>query len=257
MRFIFFLLLFPHIVSTADAQTTKNSIRGVVIDYNGAVISDANVSITKSDSIAETTLSIVLQVKTDNLGNFLFKNLSPGKYKLTVISPLFGSESEKQISIPQGKSGNVDVKIEIGSGCNRISDGLGNVTDADKALVAKLAFENAFITNSGLLEKEQKDSVIVSTRNIKPEWLKDVNSLKINLMSQNKIQNLADSTKDFPYISFSRFDVKGSCVAIEVANIWAVGNKSKTVYLSGGGKVYEFRKESGKWNRKLIWEWIS
>lgn len=252
MRFII-LTLFLLCQSFALLSQTVTSLRGIVTDPVGAVVPNAQVSATLLNR-SELNKSQNFATATDGEGKFIFENLPAGEYKLIVSAIGFGSETERQISLPQNKI----IEIYIGLGCDRLSEGSGVATDEDKVQIARLAFVDAVGAGSGLLTSEQRNkSVIVSTENIKPEWLIGVTDLKLKFMTQSQIRQKANREGDFLYVSFPHFKFKGMCVALEVANSWAVGKNSRFVYLSGGGSRYEFRKESGKWVQKSIGGWIS
>ena len=255
MRFTILLLILLCQSFVVFSQTAITSLRGSVTDSNGAVIPDAKVSATLL-SKGESSKTQTFEAVTDYEGNFTFKSLSSGEYKLSVTANGFGSETERQVSVPQNKS--VEIKIELGLGCDRLSEGSGIVTDEDKAEIVRFAFADAIGASSGLLMTEQKNKdLVVSTENIKPEWFKGVTDVKLKFLPQSQIQQKANREGDFLYVSVPYFKVKGLCVAVEVANTWAVAKDSKFVYLSGGGNRYEFRKESGKWIRKSIGGWVS
>ncbi|MGH9906176.1 MAG: hypothetical protein ACRD8U_11425, partial [Pyrinomonadaceae bacterium] len=99
--------------------------------------------------------------------------------------------------------------------------------------------------------------VILSTRNIKPEWIKGIQDTTIKLMSQKQIQRKADREGDFLYLSFQEIKVRGTCIVVTVSNTWAVGKNSKGFILSGGGYTYEYRKQSGKWMGRFVSGWVS
>ncbi len=134
------------------------------------------------------------------------------------------------------------------------------MSDADKAEIVRLTLEDALIKKTipdynRLVEGGR--GIAVSTENIKAEWVPTFRGLKFILLSPAEIQRKADREKDFLYLSFARFRVKGSCVAVTLANSWAVGKNSAMGYLSGGGSVYEYRKHGTKWIGKGIGGWIS
>ena len=255
MRFIILTLILLCKCFGVFAQTPTTSLRGTVTDSYGAVVPNAKVSATLIGK-GEASKAQTFETTTNDEGNFTFKSLSSGEYKLSAMATGFASETERQVSVPQNKT--VEIKLELGLGCDRLSEGSGVVTDEDKAEIARLAFADALGAGSGLLMSEQRNKVIiVSTENIKAEWFKGVTDLKLKFMSQSQIQQKADREGDFLYVSFPYFKVKGLCVAVEVANSWAVGKNSGVGYLSGGGSRYEFRKESGKWIKKSIGGWVS
>lgn len=230
------------------SQTASHAVSGTVTDPYGAVIPNAEVTAIKQGSAQSNKL----ETKTNEDGDFIFKDLSEGKYKVSVTATGFGSETERLVSVPQDKS----VEIKMGLGCDKLSDDSGSITDEDKTEILKLAFEDA--NHSGLSTSEQrKGTIIVSTENIETQWLKDIADTKIEFLSLSQIQEKADNEGDFMYMSFPYIKVKGLCVAVEISNTWAVGKNSTFIYMSGGGNRYEFRKESGKWVKKYIGGWVS
>ena len=252
MRYIILISILFTQSFVVFSQMTSSSVHGIVTDPTGAVVPNAKVTailLTEEKSI---------ETNTNDYGEFNIKNLSSGKYKLTVSAIGFGSETERLISVPQDKQLEVNVKIELGLGCDKIAEDSGIVTDEDKMQILTLAVANALNPNSHLLESEQKnDGIIVSTGNIKSEWLKNLTFPKMKFMSRTQIQQKADREGDFLFVSFPYLKVKGQCVALEVSNTWAIGKNSKTVYLSGGGYRYEFRKVNGKWIMKELVGWVS
>lgn len=257
MRFLALTLILICLPFNASSQIIGNSISGIVTDPSGAVIPEAKVVATLQDKINPSN-PFSIETKTDEEGNFVLKNLSAGKYKLSVTANGFSSETEKLVSIPQNKSIKIKLEHKLGLGCERISEGSGAVTEKDKAEIVRLAFTDAMSWSSGLLMKEQREKdIIVSTKNIKSEWLSGLSDIKFRLMSQKQIQQKADSEGDFLYVSFPELKARGQCVVIEVANTWAVGRNSGMGYVSGGGDRYEFRKVNGKWIKKNIGGWIS
>lgn len=255
MRFVILILILLCQSFVAFSQTTA-SLRGIVTDSVGAVIPNAKVSATLLNK-AESSETQTFETVTDYEGNFIFENLSAGDYKLSVTAVGFGSETERQISVPQNKSVEIKIELKLGLGCDKLSEGSGVITDEDKAEIARLAFADVVGSGSRLLMSEQRKKLNVSTENIKREWLDGVTDIKLKFLTQSQIQQRADRKGDFLYVSFPYFKVRGMCVAVEVSNTWAVGKNSGVGYLSGGGYRYEFRKESGKWIKKSIGGWIS
>ena len=77
---------------TANAQNNF-SLKGRVVDSNGAAVSGATVTITRTDIRFERTAI------TDNNGAFDFDNLNSGSYKVSVVAKGFGEEV-KSVSFP-------------------------------------------------------------------------------------------------------------------------------------------------------------
>jgi Carboxypeptidase regulatory-like domain len=236
-------------------QMATGSLGGTVTDTIGALIPGAKVIATLRDAPA-TGGRRVFETKTNDEGKFNLRNLPAGVYEVRVSFKGSEAQVERIVSVPKGTA--VEIAIEFGRGCDTISDRSGVVGDEDRAEVVRLTLAQVFSSKSGLLEQEQRDKgVILSTSNIKPEWVKDVQGIRIRLMDQKQIQRRADREGDFLYISFPEVRVTGACIAVTVTNGPAVGKHSRMIYLSGGGYTYEYRKESGKWIGKFVSGWVS
>src|ERR1043166_3724230 len=94
---------------TASAQETTGSLRGTVVDVNGAVVSGANVTV-KNDA---TGISQTKQTSGDGL--FEFTKLSPGSYTVTVEATGFKRSVNKDVSVKIGIVNPLDVKLEAGN----------------------------------------------------------------------------------------------------------------------------------------------
>jgi len=237
------------------SQTATGSLYGTVRDTSGALIPKARVIATLR--VALTTGSPpVFETDTNDEGKFNLRNLPSGVYAVSVSFEGSDAKTERIVSVGKGTA--VEIVIEFGRGCDTISEHSGVVSDEDKAEVIRLTLAQAISSKLGLLEREQSDKgVILSTRNIKPEWVKDVPGIRISLLGQKQIQAKADREGDFLYMSFPEITTRGACVAVTVTNTWAVARHSKLVHLSGGGYTYEYRKESGKWIGKFVIGWVS
>lgn len=237
------------------SQTTTGSLSGTVTDVRGFLIPRATIQATPRDALSVDARG-VFETKTDDQGKFTLKNLPAGVYRVRAGLEGSGVEVEKIVSVPKGKS--VEIAIELGHACAQLSEARGFVSDKDKAQVLRLTLTQAVSSKLALLDQKQRDNgVILSTENIKPEWVKDVPGIKISLMAQKQIRRKAEREGDFLFLSFPEIRARGQCIAVTVANTWAVGKHSRTVYLSGGGYTYEYRKQSGKWVGKLVNGWVS
>jgi hypothetical protein len=149
------------------------------------------------------------------------------------------------------------LEIQFGSGCDNVPEGADDVSDADKAEVFRATLMQGISSQWGLLDPKQRETgVILSTKNIKGHWLQAIPGLSIQLWTPAEIQRKADDEADFPYLWIPEMKVRGQCIAVTLSNTWAIGKNSKSVYMSGGGLIYEYRKESGKWVGKFITGWV-
>jgi hypothetical protein len=241
--------------SAVLGQARSGSLHGTITDIYGALIPRAKITATLKGATDAGNLRL-FQVVTDDEGKFLLENLPPGVYEVRVSTESSEAQAERVVPVPGGKS--VELMVQVGHGCDRISEGSGVVSEEDKAEVIRMTFSQAVNPKMGLLMQEQRSNgVILSTKNIKPEWVQGLQGVRVRLMSQSRIQQKADREGDFLYMSFSEVRVRGMCIAVTVANTWAVGKRSGMGYLSGGGYTYEYRKESGRWVGKYVSGWIS
>lgn len=98
---------------------------------------------------------------------------------------------------------------------------------------------------------------MLSTRNIQPEWVRGLEGVTVQLLTPEEIQRKANTEGDFLLLSVPEVRVRQQCITVVVTNSWAVGARSKNVYLSGGGVSYEYRKQAGRWVGKFVSGWIS
>lgn len=89
-RCLCFLFLATFIASTVDAQTVSGTIEDAATNTS---ISNATVKLSKSDSTFKPVLTV-----SNSDGGFVFKNVAPGNYTLTVTSVGYSSV-KKQVSV--------------------------------------------------------------------------------------------------------------------------------------------------------------
>lgn len=89
------------------------TLTGIVTDKSGAVVTNANLTITD----VQTGRAITL--KTDQTGQFTAKDLMPGKYDVSAGASGFKTTLLKGVEVGAGKSGRLDIRLELGSwgGC--------------------------------------------------------------------------------------------------------------------------------------------
>lgn len=251
------LLLFTQ---NSLAQQTTGTINGIVRERFGAVIPNLVVAIKQKPSSKETFKNGNSKfTTTDSDGAFTFQNLPPGIY--LVSADFFGmSYKNDNVQVVANQTTKLDVQLVYGGECENSSGRTIELSNADKAIIINEILEDSLlkkeIPDYELLVK-QKGEIVLSTENLKPEWVKSFLNVKLKLMSEKEIQEKANNQGDFLYLSFDKFKPKGDCVVVTFTNSWAVGIDSGTGYLSGGGSIYIYRKESGKLVGKYIGGWIS
>ena len=244
------VLLYP--AFAVVSQTNTGSLSGMVTDVMGAAVPKAKVwAIRKSDQ------RVTFETTTDDSGKFIFTNLPPDVYQVTVgrEDTKNGSATEQFVTVSPGRM--AQLEIRFGSGCENVPEGNDEVSDADKAEVFRAMLMQATTPQWGVLDPKQREvGVILSTKNIKGDWLQGFEGVSIQLWTPADIQRKADDEADFLYLWIPEMKVRGQCIAVTLSNTWAVGKDSKSAYMSGGGLTYEYRKESGKWVGKFITGWV-
>jgi hypothetical protein len=113
MRFAFALVLVLGVLSlgvAAEAQTsTTGVVLGTVTDSSGAAVVDAAVVLRNTATNNSTTQT------TNGAGQYIFVNVSPGGYEVTVKKEGFRTSTVTALSVDVSKSYTVDVKLEVGA----------------------------------------------------------------------------------------------------------------------------------------------
>lgn len=107
LRCILVLFLLVSIRSTAFSQNATGSISGTVTDPSDAVVSNAKITATNSD----TNLS--RSVATGAQGTFRIDNLQPGEYQVKTEVQGFSTQTQK-ITVRVANTATSDFKLSIG-----------------------------------------------------------------------------------------------------------------------------------------------
>lgn len=102
------LLLFVSSLSLR-AQTANGQVNGTVSDASGAIISGATVRLTNVGT------KITKQTPTNSAGYFLFTNLLPGAYVLSVEQSGFKTETVNPFDIQVNQTLTQDIHLQVGS----------------------------------------------------------------------------------------------------------------------------------------------
>jgi outer membrane receptor protein involved in Fe transport len=98
--------LFP---SALISQTSYGSINGTIRDATGAVVPGAQVTLTNPDTGAKATR------ETNASGNFVFVNISPGNYTLSVQASGFAKAEEPLFAVRVNDAQTHDVTLKLGN----------------------------------------------------------------------------------------------------------------------------------------------
>lgn len=118
IRLSVMLLLFSlALVSTAlaQSQSTTGAIQGTVSDPAGAVIAGATVAVNNLDNNSTKNLT------TDDGGRFVFLQLQPGRYTLTVSKPGYSTLEQQNIDLTVGQTMNLNLNLKVSAVQERIT----------------------------------------------------------------------------------------------------------------------------------------
>ncbi len=109
IRFVLAMLLAAgSLAGVANAQALYGSIVGNVADPQGAVLQGVKVTITN------TGTGLKLETTTDDTGSYVFRNLLPGDYDMTLSHSGFKELRQSGIVVSAGNPKRVDVGLQIG-----------------------------------------------------------------------------------------------------------------------------------------------
>jgi hypothetical protein len=91
----------------AHAQTLYGSLTGIVTDKSAAPIPNARVS------ALNIATGVAKPASTDDRGSFLFSDLQPGVYKITISAPSFSSRIQDNVAIDANTVRRLDVVLEV------------------------------------------------------------------------------------------------------------------------------------------------
>ncbi|WP_419806487.1 TonB-dependent receptor domain-containing protein [Terriglobus sp.] len=94
---------------SAIAQVDQGTITGTVKDPSGAVVPNAQVTVTNVDT------AFTLTDKTDSNGIYTFSPLKIGKYTVKVVAPGFTTKEQENVQLHVGERAGVDVDLSVGN----------------------------------------------------------------------------------------------------------------------------------------------
>jgi len=97
-----------------NAQSTFGSIRGTTQDDTGAVLTAVAVTLHNADENTDVVTS------SDGAGNFLFENLKPGHYRLTVAKDGFANSVVDKVELTARQDIRLDLKLAVASTSQQI-----------------------------------------------------------------------------------------------------------------------------------------
>jgi hypothetical protein len=109
------LLLFPGIMVQAQSQITTGVIQGSVTDEARAVIPGAQVEVKNLDT------NVTKNLNTDEDGRFVFLQLQPGRYVVTISRQGYATLVNENLSLTVGQTITLNVELKISQVVERIT----------------------------------------------------------------------------------------------------------------------------------------
>lgn len=108
LTFATLLILILALAASVHAQSDRGTITGRVLDPSGAVVPDAKVTVTNTET------NTPAETKTNAEGNFTFPQLQAAPYRLTVEAQGFKTATLDEVRVGVQITRSVEIKLEIG-----------------------------------------------------------------------------------------------------------------------------------------------
>src|SRR5947208_1184085 len=108
--------------SPDSAQVLYGSLTGNVTDASGSAVPGAKVE------ALNTATGIVKQTATDERGTYLFSDLQPGAYKITISAPAFASRVQEGVVISLNTVLRLDAALTVSQVVESVVVSAGAVT---------------------------------------------------------------------------------------------------------------------------------
>jgi hypothetical protein len=113
---VLFLISLP---TCLPGQSITGDILGTVRDATGAIVPGAKLTLTASDT------GLSADATTDNEGSYLFAQLKPGRYSLSVIREGFATSTVSNIDLEIGKRPRLDFLLKVGQSSDKVEVSAG------------------------------------------------------------------------------------------------------------------------------------
>lgn len=124
--------------ASAFAQGTTGTLRGQVLDPAGAVVPNAEVTVTNQET------GVAVKVTTTSAGTYALPSLIPGVYKISVEAKGFKSFIKKDVSVIANQDNVADAQVELGAATETIEVTGGAV----EVQTTSSSLNNSFDTHS-------------------------------------------------------------------------------------------------------------
>src|SRR6476660_2599063 len=92
-----------------EAQSTTGTLRGQVLDPQGATVASAKVRVTNQDT------GVVSNTVSSYAGTWNFPSLIPGKYSVSIDAQGFRGFLRKDVAVLADRDNTADVQVEVGN----------------------------------------------------------------------------------------------------------------------------------------------
>jgi hypothetical protein len=111
--FVLFIFLFIA-ASFAFAQTSTTSLRGTILDPGGAVVPDAEVTLSNPE------IGVALATHSDKNGFYQFREVRPSSYTLSVNAPGFAPYRKTGLELQVSMPASSDVQLQVATGTTTV-----------------------------------------------------------------------------------------------------------------------------------------
>ena len=134
------LTLMIALTASAQSQITTGTIRGTVLDANGAVVAGANVEIKNVDTNISRNLS------TNEEGSFIAPQLQPGRYSVTIAKQGFATTQDPNVTLTVGQTLDLSFSLKISNVQETVTVTAAPTVDTAKTEVSTTLNETAVST---------------------------------------------------------------------------------------------------------------
>lgn len=133
-----------------------------------------------------------------------------------------------------------------------LSAGL-KLSDGEKLEVVKLTLEEVLVPTNDFLNKRQREwGIVISSLNLKKEWLGKLDRGKFQVLTPQQIWWKAMREGSFEYLAITEFKIEGDRAVIELSKAWARGKHDGNERSERRGLVMEFQKIGKRFVRRVI-----
>ncbi|HXY48690.1 MAG TPA: TonB-dependent receptor [Terriglobales bacterium] len=137
----------PH----ATAQLYSGSVSGTVTDATGAVIATAKVTMADEDK------GYIFSANTDGAGRYIFRDVLPGRYTLSVEARGFQSSRQAGLLLAVNQNAAVDVTLKVGSSTEVVQvQGEGVQLGTEDAVTGQVV-DRRFVNDLPLIDRNFND----------------------------------------------------------------------------------------------------